>query len=57
MVVHADWMLASHDMDRDSERTHVLSRRGGYNTWSIEYLLVEDDDRGMPKGEASEKLT
>jgi hypothetical protein len=33
-----------------------MSRRGGYNTWSIEYFLVEGDDRGMPRSDASEKL-
>jgi len=56
MVVRADWMLASHDMNRDGEGTHMrLSRIGGYNTWSIEYFLVEDHDRGMPRSDASEK--
>jgi hypothetical protein len=34
-----------------------LSRRGDYNTWSKEYFLVEDDDRGMPRSDASEKQT
>jgi hypothetical protein len=57
MVVHADWMLASHDMNQDSERTHMrMSRRGDYNTWSKEYFLVEDDDRGMPRSDASVRL-
>lgn len=57
MVVHADWMLTSHDMSRDGERTNMrISRRGDYNTRSIEYFLVEGDDRGMPKNDASEKL-
>ncbi len=58
MAVHADWMLASYDMVRDSERTHMrTSRRGDYNTWSIEYFLVKDDDRGMPRSDASGKQT
>jgi len=55
MVVHADRILASHDMERYSERTHMrLSRRGVYNAWSIEYFFVEGDDRGMPNSDASE---
>jgi hypothetical protein len=57
MAVHADGMLASHHMNRDSERTHLrMPRRGDYNTWSKEYFLVEHDDRGMPRGDASVKL-
>lgn len=34
-----------------------LSRCGHYNTWSIEYFFVEDDDRCVPKSDASEKQT
>ena len=33
-----------------------MPRCGGYNTWSIEYFLVEDDDRGMPRSDASTHL-
>jgi hypothetical protein len=54
MVVHAGWMLASYNVNRDSERTHMrMPRDGDLNTLSIEYFFVKDNDGGMPRSDAS----
>jgi hypothetical protein len=53
-------MLASYNLNRDSERTHrQMSKPSDLNipVHGIEYFLVKDDDGGTPRSDASVNLT